>query len=146
MSKQGQLNAQRSTLAPHLLIPHSSASTSKRPLDRAASPPPAAKLTKLASMFAPASSKEPSLFTWLPPLAGCMHGVYDSSNFKGSTKVAAFDLDGTVIAPRSGNKFPKDKDDWKYWNGTVPKVIRDLHADGWVPRPSIHGYELKIEW
>lgn len=144
MSKQGELHGPRLRSFTHL-PPLSSASTSKRPLESAASPP-ASKVTKLASMFAPASSRESSsLFTWLPPLAGCMHGVYDSANFKGSTKVAAFDLDGTVIAPRSGNKFPKDKDDWKYWNGGVPKAIRDLHADGWVSRPSSCIYALTMK-
>ena len=31
-----------------------------------------------------------------------------------STKIAAFDLDYTLIKPKSNKLFPKDKDDWKF--------------------------------
>ena len=28
--------------------------------------------------------------------------------------IAGFDIDHTIIEPKSGNKFPKNKDDWKF--------------------------------
>ena len=40
--------------------------------------------------------------------------IMECFNFsnKISNKMAAFDLDGTIIKTKSGRRFPKDKDDW----------------------------------
>jgi len=41
-----------------------------------------------------------------------------------ATKVAGFDIDGTIIATKSGKTFAKNENDWKLWAGaTVMKPI-----------------------
>lgn len=42
------------------------------------------------------------------------------------TKVAAFDLDNTIIVTNSGKKFPKDKDDWKFIESNIVSRINSL--------------------
>lgn len=37
---------------------------------------------------------------------------FENKILKGSELIAGFDLDHTLIIPKSGRKFPKDKDDW----------------------------------
>ena len=34
-------------------------------------------------------------------------------------KFACFDMDWTLIKPKSGKKFPQNKDDWKFLNNYV---------------------------
>ncbi|BGP14822.1 hypothetical protein JCM10213_001812 [Rhodosporidiobolus nylandii] len=85
---------------------------------------------KLASIFAPNKTKE---YKWLPSLGsgsgkGCGHFVWGEP--KGSSKVAAFDIDGTVITPKDGRKFPRDETDWQLLYPEVIPKIRDAHAAG----------------
>jgi DNA 3'-phosphatase len=47
-------------------------------------------------------------------------------------KVAAFDLDGTLIATKSGMAFPKNAGDWAWWHGSVPSRLKALHENGLV--------------
>ncbi|ORE22647.1 PNK3P-domain-containing protein [Rhizopus microsporus] len=49
----------------------------------------------------------------------------------GRTKIAAFDLDGTLITTKSGRTFPKDEHDWRWWCQTVPKRIEELYKEGY---------------
>jgi bifunctional polynucleotide phosphatase/kinase len=44
-----------------------------------------------------------------------IYGSYGKIN--DAEKIAGFDLDGTIITTQSGNKFPRDKDDWKFMYG-----------------------------
>lgn len=46
------------------------------------------------------------------------------------SKVAAFDLDGTLIDTKSGRTFAKDEKDWRWWDSVVPKKIVSLHEEG----------------
>ncbi|KAJ1677834.1 DNA kinase/phosphatase Pnk1 [Spiromyces aspiralis] len=55
-------------------------------------------------------------------------GKYGSPN--GSPKVAAFDLDGTLINTKSMNVMPKDEHDWKFWDPSVPDRLHELHEQG----------------
>lgn len=41
------------------------------------------------------------------------------------TKFAIFDFDWTLVKPKQGRKFPKDKDDWQYLRTSVPTVLQD---------------------
>jgi len=44
-----------------------------------------------------------------------------------SNKIAAFDLDGTLIKTKSGRRFPKDKDDWVIINETIKTKLKSLN-------------------
>lgn len=48
----------------------------------------------------------------------------------GKIKLAIFDVDKTVIAPRDGGRFPKDADDWEWVSTGVPAAIQAAYADG----------------
>jgi len=41
-------------------------------------------------------------------------------------KIAAFDIDWTIIRTKSGRVFPKDKNDWELWNSSVVRKIREF--------------------
>ena len=45
-------------------------------------------------------------------------------------KIAAFDLDGTLIKPKSKNKFSKDINDWQPFDRTLQIRIKKLIEDG----------------
>lgn len=49
---------------------------------------------------------------------------------KGSTKIAAFDMDGTLVTTKSGAKFPKGPSDWKFLSNKVPSKLKTLHSEG----------------
>ncbi|KAK6524295.1 hypothetical protein TWF694_005948 [Orbilia ellipsospora] len=48
----------------------------------------------------------------------------------GKLKFAGFDLDSNLISTKSGNKFAKDGDDWKWWHPSVPKKLRESSEEG----------------
>ncbi len=45
-------------------------------------------------------------------------------------KVAAFDLDSTLVVPRSGAKFAQSRADWKWLDTRVPEKLHKLAAAG----------------
>lgn len=47
------------------------------------------------------------------------------------TKIAGFDFDGTLVRPKEGRVFPKNKDDWRWMRPSVPERLRALAAEGW---------------
>lgn len=44
--------------------------------------------------------------------------------------LAAFDMDSTLIKTKSGAKFAKSRDDWDWWDPSVPDKLRELHSQG----------------
>jgi len=56
---------------------------------------------------------------------------------KPSPKIAAFDLDFTIVVPKTLMKngkparFPKDRADWRLWHSMVPKKLTKLHSEGY---------------
>ena len=44
-------------------------------------------------------------------------------------RIAAFDLDGTLIRPKNGGRFPKDKHDWEFWSPEVIPKLKELHKE-----------------
>ncbi|KAI8384401.1 polynucleotide kinase 3 phosphatase-domain-containing protein [Radiomyces spectabilis] len=49
----------------------------------------------------------------------------------GRHKVAAFDLDATLISTKTGRVHSKDENDWQWWHSSVPSQIKKLHDDGY---------------
>ncbi|EFA82704.1 hypothetical protein PPL_04399 [Heterostelium album PN500] len=47
------------------------------------------------------------------------------------SKIAAFDMDDTMVEPKSGAKFAKSRTDWQWWNPVVPTMMKQLHDDGY---------------
>ncbi|KAJ3565098.1 hypothetical protein NP233_g7866 [Leucocoprinus birnbaumii] len=75
-------------------------------------------------------SEPPGPFQWLEPLGKnktCLHGKHLEP--KCYSKVAAFDLDGTII------KFTKQtstSSGWDWWNATVPAKLRSVAEEGYT--------------
>ncbi|KAJ8483437.1 hypothetical protein ONZ45_g14602 [Pleurotus djamor] len=91
-----------------------------------------AKIAKVHPFFTktPTASNDPSApFKWLPslgPKQTCLHAT--NLQPTPSTKVAAFDLDGTIIESnvRSNNTS------WKWWRNCVKDNLRDLVQQGYA--------------
>ncbi|XP_049543987.1 uncharacterized protein F21D5.5 [Anopheles darlingi] len=56
--------------------------------------------------------------------------IYTSAGVVASSKIAAYDMDGTLIKTKSGNVFPKSIDDWQIAFSEVPGKLKSLHKDG----------------
>ncbi|PYH29708.1 putative DNA 3'-phosphatase Tpp1 [Aspergillus neoniger CBS 115656] len=108
---------------------------------RAISPPPLKRkvestITKKAvsSFFTPASQKKPEQITWRIVNNSAVIGKYTSElGHKNSTekpRIAAFDLDSTLVSTASGNTFPRNGSDWKWWHDTVPGKLKELNDNG----------------
>ncbi|CAL1540072.1 unnamed protein product [Lymnaea stagnalis] len=54
-----------------------------------------------------------------------------SATLEGSSKVAGFDIDFTVIKTASGRTFATGSNDWVFWDDKVPGRLRELHKDGY---------------
>ncbi|PKS12283.1 hypothetical protein jhhlp_001583 [Lomentospora prolificans] len=46
-------------------------------------------------------------------------------------KIAAFDLDSTLIKPKSGKKHADSATDWQWWNTAVPAKLKSLYDDSY---------------
>ncbi|GAA5910895.1 hypothetical protein JCM8208_006681 [Rhodotorula glutinis] len=76
--------------------------------------------------------------SWLPVLAsrspkpdgkGCGHYVHGSPT--PSTKIAAFDIDGTLIRTKSGRDFASSSFDWEFCGPDVVPKLRATYRDGY---------------
>lgn len=56
--------------------------------------------------------------------------VGKTNTFSLTNKLACFDLDDTLIKTKSGNKFPKNKYDWKFLYDSVPFKLFELINNG----------------
>ncbi|XP_063245119.1 uncharacterized protein F21D5.5 isoform X2 [Bacillus rossius redtenbacheri] len=56
--------------------------------------------------------------------------IFTSKGVEGRSKIAAYDLDGTLISTKSGRVFPKDTDDWQILHPEVPGKLKELWAAG----------------
>lgn len=57
--------------------------------------------------------------------------IYTPNNIIDQKKIAAFDIDGTIITPKSGARFPKDEDDWKFLYTDIPQKLKMLIEQGY---------------
>ncbi|KAK4641372.1 DNA kinase/phosphatase Pnk1 [Podospora bellae-mahoneyi] len=126
----------------------------KRSADnRSISPPPlkrkvqtAISKSAVASFFTPASQKpkEPTVWSERSPddnsPATLLVAKYDKTEPDALAikrrKIAAFDLDSTLIATASGKKHAGDSADWTWWHESVPARLRQLYQD--------EGYQVVI--
>ncbi|KAL2150361.1 hypothetical protein VTH82DRAFT_6924 [Thermothelomyces myriococcoides] len=131
----------------------SPSSGTKRPAtenDRTISPPPLKRKTQVAisksavtNFFTPASQKAKDRTIWSErrpdddsptTLLVAKHDL-ESAASNGPdvavkrTKIAAFDLDSTLITTASGKRHSDDPADWKWWHHSVPGRIRQLYND-----------------
>ncbi|KAI9039103.1 putative DNA 3'-phosphatase Tpp1 [Aspergillus affinis] len=109
----------------------------------AISPPPLKRkveptVTKkaMSSFFTPTSQKKPEQITWRIVKNSLIIGKYakepgPEEESSGKPKIAAFDFDSTLISTASGNTFPRNSADWKWWHSSVPSRLKELEADGY---------------
>ncbi|CAI4227121.1 unnamed protein product [Auanema sp. JU1783] len=57
--------------------------------------------------------------------------IFTSKNLENRKKIAAFDMDGTLITTKSGKVFPVDTNDWKLLDSKIPKKLAELYNDGY---------------
>ncbi|EAA30326.3 PNK3P-domain-containing protein [Neurospora crassa] len=127
----------------------------KRPAeegDRSISPPPlkrkaqtAISKSAVASFFTPVSQKPKDRTTWTekspdadsPATLLVAKYVPEGSPTNDESvnttvkrrKIAAFDLDSTLITSASGKKHSHDAADWKWWHHSVPDRLRKLYNE-----------------
>lgn len=93
----------------------------------------------LTTFFTPASQKPPEKMSWQVVDTTLLVGRYANDGpGEGQEpaavprKVAAFDLDCTLIRTVSGKHFAHDERDWQWWHPTVAGQVRDLHQKGYA--------------
>lgn len=55
--------------------------------------------------------------------------VYTPPNCKASTKIAAYDMDFTLIKPKSGEVHATSADDWEFAFSTIGETIKSEHSN-----------------
>jgi bifunctional polynucleotide phosphatase/kinase len=90
----------------------------------------------VASFFKPASQREPEKILWRTvdtliigrnEVAGAL-----SQQRTLPVKIAAFDLDDTLIIANEGNKWVRTPTSWKWFDTSVPGRLKSLHEDGFL--------------
>ncbi|XP_049873858.1 uncharacterized protein F21D5.5 [Pectinophora gossypiella] len=56
--------------------------------------------------------------------------IFTSKGVRSSSKIAAFDMDGTLIKTKSGKVHPVDLNDWQIAFPPVPQKLKDLLSQG----------------
>ncbi|KAI1873730.1 uncharacterized protein JN550_002999 [Neoarthrinium moseri] len=121
--------------------------TNKRKIDAPISPPPVKRTAQssisksaVSSFFTPTSQKPKERTQWSERAADddtpatLLVGRYEpeklgESDRRKRRKIAAFDLDSTLITTASGKKHGDDPGDWKWWDSKVPARLRQLYKD-----------------
>ncbi|KPM37798.1 hypothetical protein AK830_g8760 [Neonectria ditissima] len=95
----------------------------------------------VANFFTPASQKPKDRTTWSERspnddtpatlLVGRYEPEVKEDGAVKRTKVAAFDLDSTLITTASGKKHSGGASDWKWWDNGVPGRLRELYQGGY---------------
>lgn len=96
----------------------------------------------VANFFTPSSQKAKDRTTWTERSpdddtpATLLVGRYEPETKEDKTisrkKIAAFDLDSTLISTSSGKKHSGSATDWKWWDNQVPGRLRQLyHEEGY---------------
>ncbi|KAK1979184.1 polynucleotide kinase 3 phosphatase [Colletotrichum cereale] len=124
----------------------SNPSTAKRKQRDSISPPPVKRKVQsgttknaVANFFKPQSQKPKDRTIWTERApnddtpATLLVGRYEPEDTHTESgkrrKVAAFDLDSTLITTASGKKHGDAATDWKWWHATVPGKLREMYND-----------------
>ncbi|KAI9021725.1 polynucleotide kinase 3 phosphatase-domain-containing protein [Phycomyces nitens] len=67
---------------------------------------------------------------WISSVDSVLFGK-SLGNEQGRSKIAAFDLDSTLITTKSGRVHAKDENDWQWWHSSVQSKIENLHQEGY---------------
>ncbi|KAI1630107.1 polynucleotide kinase 3 phosphatase-domain-containing protein [Exophiala viscosa] len=91
----------------------------------------------VASFFKPVSQKEPEKLTWRIVANSLIVGRYDAPNVPPETrtlrvKIAAFDLDDTIIMPNIGSKWARSATSWRWFDTSVPGRLKQLYDEGYI--------------
>lgn len=92
----------------------------------------------VASFFKPASQKEPERLTWRIVNKSLVIGKYaaelDESTISHAApqKIAAFDLDDTLIKPNIRKTWTRSASGWTWWNSAIPTKLKELHRQGFI--------------
>jgi bifunctional polynucleotide phosphatase/kinase len=70
-----------------------------------------------------------SFINWIEEKNSYMYSIDIPTD---STKLACFDMDGTLIKPKSGKKFPIDRDDWELLYYNTKEKIKELHNSNYA--------------
>ncbi|KAG9318286.1 polynucleotide kinase 3 phosphatase-domain-containing protein [Chiua virens] len=111
----------------------------------------ALKITKIHPFFAKPSGSSPTSFQWLKPALGlkrsCLHGINLAPPAR--SKIALFDLDGTVIKWNGFGKKRGEAQKWEWWRQSVPSKLKEVHQAGYavvlVSNQALHATALE-EW
>ncbi|KAF9472603.1 PNK3P-domain-containing protein [Pholiota conissans] len=94
----------------------------------------AKKAYKIHPFFTKSNEKKADPFQWLKPLGpkgSCLHGV--NLQPEASSKIAALDLDGTVIKSSfSSKKSNGTLPTFEWWRSCVPEKLKELHESGYA--------------
>lgn len=90
----------------------------------------------MSNFFKPTSKKDPEQLQWRVLDKSLIVGRYFVQDIRPAPcslmpcKIAAFDLDDTLIKSTAG-KFTKSASDWKWWDLGVPTKLRELNEGGY---------------
>ena len=87
---------------------------------------PASGLTarRRGMTFMPVAKHHLSPWLWKSH-KGLVYGL-SSSNIKNSTKIALFDMDGTLIVNKTGRR----QTDWEFFHPSIPEKLKELYSTG----------------
>ncbi|KAI0008953.1 PNK3P-domain-containing protein [Xylariaceae sp. FL0662B] len=124
-----------------------SQSSKRKAIEKSISPPPLKRKAQssisksaVTNFFTPTSQKPKDRTIWSERApdddtpATLLVGRYEPEEMgdadrRKRRKIAAFDLDSTLVISASGKKFSDDPNDWKWWDSSVPTRLRQLYME-----------------
>uniref|UniRef100_A0A915CSB2 Bifunctional polynucleotide phosphatase/kinase n=1 Tax=Ditylenchus dipsaci TaxID=166011 RepID=A0A915CSB2_9BILA len=87
-------------------------------------------ILQLASIFQPKTSKNLMQGVW-KAIPNELFVFTPNCGMENRSKIAGFDMDGTLIRTISGKVFAKNRDDWQLWDKShVLQRLRQAHSEG----------------
>lgn len=75
------------------------------------------------------SESFPFGLSWTQPTESLFWAL-DSPEIPGAEKILAFDMDHTLVVPKTGKKFAKGRGDWVWWNPKVVPTLKEYYNNG----------------